>query len=283
MIEQKLKELRVFAEEIRFETLNIIKSLGFGHIGGCMSMVETMALLYGKYMQVDPKNPRWEERDWFVLSKGHAGPVMYATLGLKGYYPVEDAYTLNQGGSRFPSHTDRNLTPGVDICTGSLGQGMSEAVGVGYGLKVQGLNNRVYVAVGDGELQEGTIWEAAQLAAHYNLDNVICLVDDNKRQLDGFTADVMSHKKGIAVKFEAFGWNTIEVEDGNDLEQVDDALAKAIEMKGAPTCIVLNTIKGKGCSFAEAQGSHHVKPSQAEWDEAMPLVEKKLAEVRAAL
>ena len=149
-----MQELRVFAEQIRLETLKIIGARGFGHVGGSMSLAETMAVVYGAYMNIDPKNPRWEDRDWFVLSKGHAGPVMYATLGLKGFYPVSDAYQLNQPGTIFPSHTDRNKTPGVDLTTGSLGQGIGEAVGAALGLKTQGKNSRVYVAVGDGESDE---------------------------------------------------------------------------------------------------------------------------------
>ena len=150
MNKQKLHDLRVFAAEIRLETLKIIGSRGFGHVGGSMSMADAMAVLYGDVMNIDPKNPRWEDRDWFVLSKGHGGPVMYATLGLKGYYPVEFAYTLNQPGTDFPSHTDRRKTVGVDLTTGSLGQGMSEAVGAALGSKVKGRTNHVFVAVGDG-------------------------------------------------------------------------------------------------------------------------------------
>ena len=197
MNKQKLHDLRVFAAEIRLETLKIIGSRGFGHVGGSMSMADAMAVLYGDVMNIDPKNPRWEDRDWFVLSKGHGGPVMYATLGLKGYYPMESAYTLNQPGTDFPSHTDRRKTVGVDLTTGSLGQGMSEAVGAALGSKVKGRTNHVFVAVGDGECDEGEVWEAAQFAAHYKLDNLVCLVDNNKRQLDGAVADVMSHGKGI--------------------------------------------------------------------------------------
>ena len=227
MDKQKLHELRVFAAEIRLETLKVIASRGFGHVGGSMSMADAMAVLYGEVMHIDPKNPRWENRDWFVLSKGHGGPVMYATLGLKGYYPMESAYTLNQPNTDFPSHTDRNKTIGVDLTTGSLGQGMSEAIGAALGSRVQNRPSRVYVAVGDGECDEGQIWEGAQFAAHYKLDNLVCLVDNNGRQLDGAVADVMSHGKGIGAKFDAFGWNVIDVADGNDVEQIWGALEHA--------------------------------------------------------
>lgn len=278
--QEKMQELRVFAEQIRLETLKIIGARGFGHVGGSMSLAETMAVVYGAYMNIDPKNPRWEDRDWFVLSKGHAGPVMYATLGLKGFYPVSDAYQLNQPGTIFPSHTDRNKTPGVDLTTGSLGQGIGEAVGAALGLKTQGKNSRVYVAVGDGESDEGAVWEAAQFAAHYKLDSLICFVDDNKRQLDGAVDKVMSHGKGIAAKFDAFGWNVITVADGNDVEQIYDAVADALKVKNMPSCIVLNTIKGKGATFAESTGAHSSQPSKEEWDEAIAAAEARYAAVK---
>ncbi|MBQ8144092.1 MAG: transketolase [Butyricicoccus sp.] len=281
MDQQKKQALRVFAAEIRLETLKIIASRGFGHVGGSMSMADAMAVLYGSVMNIDPKNPRWEDRDWFVLSKGHGGPVMYATLGLKGYYPMESAYTLNQPNTDFPSHTDRQKTVGVDLTTGSLGQGMSEAVGAALGNKVQNRPGRVYVAVGDGECDEGQIWEAAQFAAHYKLDNLVCLVDDNKRQLDGAVADVMGHGKGLAAKFDAFGWNVIVLEDGNDVEAIYDALMAAQQVKGQPTALILNTVKGKGATFAEPSGAHSSQPSQAEWDEAIAAAEAALAVIKA--
>lgn len=277
---QKMQELRVFAAEIRLETLKVIASRGFGHVGGSMSMADAMAVLYGDIMNIDPKNPRWEDRDWFVLSKGHGGPVMYATLGLKGYYPMENAYTLNQPNTKFPSHTDRTMTPGVDLTTGSLGQGMSEAVGAAMGSKVQGKSNHVFVAIGDGEADEGEIWEATQFAAHYELDNLICLVDDNKRQLDGAVADVMSHGKGIGAKFDAFGWDVINVEDGNDVEQIYDAVQEAYKTKNKPIALILNTKKGKGATFAEPSGAHSSQPTQDQWDEAIAAAEAALAEIR---
>ncbi|MGI6180009.1 transketolase [Butyricicoccus intestinisimiae] len=281
MNKQKLHDLRVFAAEIRLETLKIIGSRGFGHVGGSMSMADAMAVLYGDVMNIDPKNPRWEDRDWFVLSKGHGGPVMYATLGLKGYYPMESAYTLNQPGTDFPSHTDRRKTVGVDLTTGSLGQGMSEAVGAALGSKVKGRTNHVFVAVGDGECDEGEVWEAAQFAAHYKLDNLVCLVDNNKRQLDGAVADVMSHGKGIGAKFDAFGWHVIDVKDGNDVEQISAAIAEAYTVKGQPTCLILNTVKGKGATFAETSGAHSSQPTKEQWEEAIAASEAQLAAIRA--
>ncbi|WP_242825625.1 transketolase [Butyricicoccus pullicaecorum] len=276
-----MKELRVFAQEIRVEALKTIGSLGFGHVGGSMSVVEALAVLYGSVMKVDPKNPRWEDRDWCVMSKGHAGPAMYATLGLKGFYPLEQAYTLNQPHTNFPSHTDRTKTPGVDLTTGSLGQGMSTATGAALANKVDGRTNHVFVFVGDGECDEGQVWEAAQFAAHYKLDNLVCFVDSNKRQLDGSVDDIMSHGKGIGAKFDAFGWNVIDVADGNDVEQVYDAVEAAYQVTGKPTCIVLNTIKGKGCTFAEPSGAHSSQPSKEQWDEAIAFAEAELAKVKA--
>lgn len=278
---EKMKELRVFAQEIRVEALKTIGSLGFGHVGGSMSVVEALAVLYGSVMKVDPKNPRWEDRDWCVMSKGHAGPAMYATLGLKGFYPLEQAYTLNQPHTNFPSHTDRTKTLGVDLTTGSLGQGMSTATGAALANKVDGRDNHVFVFVGDGECDEGQVWEAAQFAAHYKLDNLVCFVDSNKRQLDGSVDDIMSHGKGIGAKFDAFGWNVIDVADGNDVEQVYDAVEAAYQVTGKPTCIVLNTIKGKGCTFAEPSGAHSSQPSKEQWDEAIAFAEAELAKVKA--
>lgn len=277
MDKKQVYELKILAAKIRLETLKIIESRGFGHVGGSMSMADAMAVLYGAVMHVDPKNPRWEDRDWFVLSKGHGGPVMYATLGMMGYYPMEQAYTLNHPGTRFPSHTDQNMTPGVDLTTGSLGQGMSEAVGAALALQRQGKHSRVYVAVGDGECDEGQIWEAAQFAAHYKLENLVCLVDQNGRQLDGKTEDVMSHGKGIAAKFDAFGWYVKELPDGNDVEAIYDALTCAAEVRNQPVCIILNTVKGKGATFAEPSGAHSSQPTKQQWEEAIAASEAALA------
>ncbi len=277
----KMHELRVFAAEIRLETLKTIGSLGFGHVGGSMSIIDALAVLYGDVMKIDPKNPRWEERDWCVLSKGHAGPAIYATLGLKGFYPIEKAYELNKPHTNFPSHTDRLRTPGIDLTTGSLGQGMSTATGAALGNKIDKRDNHVFVFVGDGECDEGQVWEAAQFAAHYKLDNLVCLVDNNKYQLDGAVDKVMGHGKGIGAKFDAFGWNVIDVKDGNDVEQIYDAVHAALEVKGKPTCIVLNTVKGKGSTFADGTGAHSSQPTKEQWDEAIKNAEAALAAVKA--
>jgi transketolase len=279
---EKMQELRVLAAQIRMETMKIIGARGFGHVGGSMSMADAYAVMYGAYMKFDPKNPRWEDRDWCVLSKGHAGPVMYATLGIMGYYPVEEAYTLNRPGTKFPSHTDRKMTKGVDLTTGSLGQGTSEAVGAALGLKLKGKDSHVFCVVGDGEADEGQVWEAAQFAAHYNLDNLIFLIDDNKRQLDGKTDDIMAHKKGIGARFDSLAWNVIDVKDGNDVEQIYDAIGKAYETKGVPTAIILNTVKGKGATFAEPTGAHSSQPTEEEWAEGIAAVEAAYEAIKNA-
>ncbi len=279
---EKMQELRVLAAQIRIETMKIIGARGFGHVGGSMSMADAYAVMYGAYMKFDPKNPRWEDRDWCVLSKGHAGPVMYATLGIMGYYPVEEAYTLNRPGTKFPSHTDRKMTKGVDLTTGSLGQGTSEAVGAALGLKLKGKDSHVFCVVGDGEADEGQVWEAAQFAAHYNLDNLIFLIDDNKRQLDGKTDDIMAHKKGIGARFDSLAWNVIDVKDGNDVEQIYDAIGKAYETKGVPTAIILNTVKGKGATFAEPTGAHSSQPTEEEWAEGIAAVEAAYEAIKNA-
>ena len=278
---EKMQQLRVFAQEIRVETLKTIGSLGFGHVGGSMSIIDALAVLYGEVMRYDAKNPRWADRDWCVLSKGHAGPAAYATLGLKGFYPLEQAYTLNQSHTNFPSHTDRQKTPGVDLTTGSLGQGMSSAVGAALGNKLDGKDNHTFVFVGDGECDEGQVWEAAQFAAHYKLDHLVCFVDDNKYQLDGAVETIMSHGKGLGAKFDAFGWNVIELADGNDVEQIYDAVQSAYATSGKPTCIVLNTIKGKGAKFADGTGAHSSQPTKEQWDEAIAIAEAELVRIKA--
>ncbi|MBQ6560371.1 MAG: transketolase [Erysipelotrichaceae bacterium] len=278
--EKMIHELKVFAAEIRLETLKIIASLGSGHVGGSMSIADALAVLYGAVMNVDPNDPLKKDRDWCVLSKGHAGPAMYATLGLKGYYPIEEAYTLNRFGSSFPSHTDHLMTKGIDLTTGSLGQGISEAVGAALGNRMQGIDSHVFVIIGDGEADEGQVWEAAQFAAHYKLDHLICLVDANGRQLDGSVDEVMSHGKGIGAKFDAFGWKVIDVRDGNDVGQIYDAITEAYQITGQPVVLILNTVKGKGAYFAEETGEHSSKPSAEVMSEAIRRLEADLENIR---
>ena len=271
---EKMQELRVFAQEIRVETLKTVGSLGFGHVPGAMSVIDALAVLYGEVMKVDPKNPHWEDRDWCVLSKGHAGPAMYATLGLKGFYPVEEAYTLNQPHTNFPSHTDRTKTPGVDLTTGSLGQGMSTATGAALGNKLDGRDSHVFVFVGDGECDEGQIWEAVMAGNAWNLDNLVIILDNNGLQLDGTTDQVIPHLD-LTKKFEAFGYETYEI-DGNDMEQVVETLKKIDDSTtGRPKCINAHTVKGKGVSFMENQlGWHGMAPNAEQYAIAMEELER---------
>lgn len=255
---QSVERLKEFAKEIRIETLKQFGNLGFGHVGGAMSIVELLAVLYGEVMKVDPKNPSWEDRDWLVLSKGHAGPALYATLALKGYFPKEMLLTLNQGGTNLPSHADRNLTPGVDMTTGSLGQGISTGLGIALGHKISGKDNFVYIVLGDGESQEGQIWEGVLFGGNAKLDNVIIFVDYNKQQLDGYLDDI-NPLGDLRAKWETFGWHAQEV-DGHNVAEMYGAIARAKEAKGQSSVIILHTIKGKGCNFAEGiEFNHHMR------------------------
>jgi transketolase len=278
--EKTKKDLKVLAAEIRLETLKVIHSRGFGHVGGSMDLADLMAVLYGKVMKFDPKNPRWEDRDWLVLSKGHAGPVAYATFGLMGYYPMEDAYTLNQPHTHFPSHTDRKLTPGVDLTTGSLGQGVSTAMGAAMGNKIDGRDNHVFLVVGDGEADEGQVWEGFHFAYAHQLDNVVIFLDNNGYQLDGATKDILPHGD-IAKKVAGFGLYTQEI-DGHDVEAIYNAIQNAFAKKGVPSCIVLDTIKGKGATFAEPTRAHSSQPKEEQWQEALKVSEAELAAAKNA-
>ena len=274
------KNLKVLAAEIRLETLKVIHSRGFGHVGGSMDLADLMAVLYGEVMKFDPKNPRWEDRDWLVLSKGHAGPVAYATFGLMGFYPMEEAYTLNQPGTKFPSHTDRKLTPGVDLTTGSLGQGVSTATGAALGNKIDGRDNYVYCVIGDGEADEGQVWEGLHFAYAHKLDNIIYFIDNNGFQLDGPTDDILAHGD-MAKKVAGFGLHTQEI-DGHDVTAIYEAIQKAKETKGVPSCIVLNTCKGKGATFAEPKHDHSSQPKEEQWLEAIAASEKELEAAKNA-
>lgn len=239
-------------KEIRRMTLECIGSIGSGHIGGSMSIVEVLRVLYFDKMNVDPKNPKMEGRDRLIVSKGHAGPAVYATLALKGFFPKEWLYTLNRFGTNLPSHCDMNKTPGVDMTAGSLGQGFSCAVGVAIGSKIKKDGATIYSIIGDGESQEGQIWEAAMLGAQKKLDNLIAFTDKNNMQLDGYTDDINS-LGDLKAKWRAFGWYTQEI-DGHDCKAISEAIDRAKVKKGKPSMIILDTIKGKGVSFAETAG-----------------------------
>lgn len=222
---EKIKEIEKFALKIRIETIKAIGNLGFGHIGGAMSIADTIAVLYDAVMKYDPKNPKWEDRDYLICSKGHAGPSIYSALALKGFFPIEDLMTLNKPGTHFPSHCDRNLTTGIDMTTGSLGQGSSLAVGVALGNRYSGRKNTTYLILGDGEMQEGQVWEAILYAAQQKLSNLIVFVDYNKKQLDGYTADI-NDLGDLKSKFEAFRWFVQEV-DGHNVSEIYEAVENA--------------------------------------------------------
>jgi transketolase len=255
MDKELLEELKNKAKEIRKLTIEEIGTLGTGHIGGAMSIADILALLYFHRMRVDPANPRWEDRDQLVVSKGHAGPAVYSTLALKGFFPMDWLKTLNQGGTRLPSHCDRNLTPGVDMTAGSLGQGFSAALGIALGIRMDHKPCRVYTIIGDGESDEGQIWEGALFGASQKLSNLIAFTDYNKQQLDGYTKDIID-LGDLASKWASFGWFTQEV-DGHDIEALDGAIEKALAQNDKPSMIVMNTLKGKGCSFAEGVEKNH--------------------------
>lgn len=275
MSSDKIREIEKFAAEIRLETLKELAHLGFGHVGGAMSIVETIAVLYGGVMNIDPKNPKWEDRDWLVCSKGHAGPTLYATLAMKSFFDKEELLTLNQGGTNLPSHCDRNKTVGIDMTTGSLGQGISTAIGTALGNRLDGHGSYTYLIVGDGELNEGQIWEGVMFANHFKVDNLICFVDYNRQQLDGYTEDIMD-LGDVGAKFGAFGWH-VQTIDGHNVGAIIDAVDKAKDAKGKPSVIVLNTTKGKGCSFAEGvESNHHMTIDSHKGAEAIRIAEENL-------
>ena len=250
--------------DVRKNILTEIGTLGVGHIGGSLSIVETLVMLYYKHMNIDPADPKKEGRDRLIVSKGHSGPAVYAVLAEKGYFPKSLLLTLNKPGTNLPSHCDMNRTAGVDMTTGSLGQGFSCAVGIAQASKIKKDNAKIYTIIGDGETQEGQIWEAAMYASAHKLDNLIAFTDYNKLQLDGTVEEICSIDP-IDEKWKSFGWNVFVVDDGNDCEQVDKAIeyAKSINNK-KPSMIILNTIKGCGVNFAikAGKGNHSMNISQ---------------------
>lgn len=274
-----LDELKKFALEIRIETLNMLSKHGFGHVGGSLSIADALAVLYGKQMKYDPQNPKWEGRDYLVLSKGHCGPALYSALAIKGFFPRKELLTINKLGTRLPSHTDKNLTPGIDMTTGALGQGVSCALGMALGLKLQSRPNLVYAIIGDGEAQEGQVWETMLLAPNKGLDNFIVLLDNNRQQLDGFTDDISS-LGDVCKKAEAFGWFVVDV-DGHDLADIDQAIEEC-KRSDKPGFINLNTIKGKGWPAKEAVlGNHALRGAAFEGvDEVLADLRRQLKEMQ---
>jgi len=260
---QEKHDLKRFALEIRLALLEELKARGFGHIGGSLSICDLLAVLYGKVMNYKPEDPKWADRDKLVSSKGHAGPAIYATLALKGFFPMEDLKTLNRPGTNLPSHCDKNKTIGIDCTTGSLGQGTSQAVGMALGDKLKGRNSRTFLIVGDGELNEGQCWEAAMFTAGKKVTNLTWIIDDNKRQLDGYTDEILP-QFDIRAKFEAFGFEALRVK-GNDVEALYDALTKTPADK--PIAIIMDNVKGSGVKAVEDTVANHsmtVKPEV--WD-----------------
>ncbi len=274
MEQKKLDFLKTTAAKVRLGALEGVHAAASGHPGGSLSIADIITYLYFEEMNVDPKNPKWEDRDRFVLSKGHTAPALYATLALKGYFDASEIGKLRQVESFLQGHPDMKGTPGVDMSTGSLGLGISTACGMALAAKIDGKDYRTYTIVGDGESQEGQVWEAAMFAAHYKLDNLCVIIDWNGLQIDGPVTEVMNptpHDK----KLEAFGFNVITI-DGHDFDQIANALAEAKATKGKPTAIIAKTVKGKGVSFMENQvGWHGSAPNDEQYATAV-------AEIKAA-
>ncbi len=256
------------AREIRRHILKMINRAGSGHPGGSLSCADIITALYFETMKLDPENPRWAERDRFVLSKGHACPALYAALAVRGFFPVEDLLTLRRVGSHLQGHPDMQKTPGIDASTGSLGQGLALAVGMALSARLDGASWRVYALLGDGELQEGMVWEAAMAASHHRLSGLTAFVDHNGLQIDGPVTRVMNPEP-IAEKWQSFGWNVLEA-DGHQMGEILDAIEAAREVTDQPSVIIARTVKGRGVSFMENQaGWHGVAPSDEELARAL--------------
>ena len=278
MTSSEKKQLQITACKVRMGVIESTHGAKAGHPGGSLSAAEVFTYLYFKEMNIDPKNPKWEDRDRFVLSKGHTAPGLYAALAYRGFFPVEDLPTLRHIDSYLQGHPNMNTVPGVDMSTGSLGQGISTAVGMAMAAKYTGKTNRVYTLLGDGEIQEGQVWEACMSASHYKLDNLCIIVDNNGLQIDGNVKDVMSPYP-IVEKLEAFGMKVIAV-DGHNFEELEKAFEEAKATTGKPTAIVMTTVKGKGVSYMENDAGWHGKaPNDAEYEQAMAELNTQLKEL----
>ena len=278
MDKSKLRELEIFATKVRMGVIEGTYNAKAGHPGGSLSIAEVVTYLYNCEMNIDPKNPKDPGRDRLVLSKGHCAPALYAALALRGFFPTEEIKSLRHLGALLQGHPDMKHIPGVDMSSGSLGQGISAAVGMALAAKLDGATWRVYTILGDGELEEGQVWEAAMFAAAKKLDNLVVIVDNNDLQIDGRVGEVNSPYP-IAEKFAAFGFHTIEI-DGHDLKQIENALRTALTVKGKPTAIVQKTVKGKGVSFMEDQvGWHGNAPKQEQYEAAMAKLRARLTEL----
>ncbi|MDR3048706.1 MAG: transketolase [Elusimicrobiota bacterium] len=263
MNEKEIKKLKLLSAKIRLDVLKCIKKCGYGHLGGSLSIVELLSVLYGKQLRYDAKNPQWKERDFVILSKGHAGPALYSALANVGFFGKDWLLTLNENGTKLPSHLDRVKTPGVDMTAGSLGQGASIAAGIAAGFKLKKNAQFVYLIAGDGELNEGQCWEAFQFIAHNKLNNCIAFIDENKKQLDGWTKDVIN-PYDIEKKMQAFGFFTKKVK-ADDESAIDEAIEKCKSVKDSAVCIILDSIKGQGIKyFEDMMDNHSVKFNTAE-------------------
>ncbi|MGL5955635.1 MAG: transketolase [Brevinema sp.] len=254
-----MTQTQTYASTVRYHIIDMITHLGFGHIGGALSAVDCLSVLYAPeegLLKIDPTNPTWEDRDFFVLSKGHAGPALYSCLAVRGYFDKTTLHTLNQPHTILPSHVDRTKTPGVDMTAGSLAQGFGAAVGIAIGAQLRGKGQKVYCMVGDGELNEGQCWEAAQVAAHRQLTNLILFIDNNDKQLDGKSENIC-RSFSFEEKFTAFGWHAVTI-DGHDLSAIRSTAISAFD-QAKPTAIILNTIKGKGVELLEQIDDHHLR------------------------
>ena len=280
MTASEMKQLKIAACKVRMGVIASTHGAKAGHPGGSLSAAEIFTYLYFKEMNIDPKNPKWEGRDRFVLSKGHTAPGLYSALAERGFFPVEDLPTLRHIDSYLQGHPNMNMVPGVDMSTGSLGQGVSVAVGMALAAKHTGKTNRVYSLLGDGEIEEGQVWEAFMSAAHYKLDNLCVIVDNNGLQIDGPVAEVMSPYP-IVDKLAAFGF-AVQAIDGHDYEAIEAAFNQAKETKGKPSAIVITSTKGKGVSYMENQcGWHGKAPNDEEYEVAMNELKAQLAELEA--
>lgn len=270
-------ELQIFALEIRKAILDALHGQNMGHVGGEMSLAELLACLYNKQMRINPSSPKWEERDRLVLSKGHCGVALHAVLALKGYFPYEWLKTVNSEKTLLPSHCDRNKTPGIDMTTGSLGQGMSLALGMALGLLKKKSDSKVYIILGDGECDEGQIWEGALFASTKKLNNVIAFIDKNNKQLDGYTRDICD-VGNLRQKFEDFGWYAQEC-DGHNCEEINECIENA-KLSDKPSMIVLDTVKGKDCIFAESEFyNHHIKFTDRNYALAIDYLNQKIEDL----
>jgi len=268
MTDYSISDLEAIARKLRRHVITMISTAGSGHPGGSLSAADIITVLYFKMMRHDPKDPKWPDRDRFVLSKGHAAPILYAALAECGYFPLEWLTTMRKTGTCLQGHTDSNLTPGVDASAGSLGQGLSVGIGMALAARLDKKDYHTYVLLGDGECDEGQVWEAAMFAPNYKLDNLTAIVDFNKIQLDGFTRDIMNLEPFID-KWRAFNWEVLEI-DGHDIKQTIDAIGKARSLRGKPAVIIAHTIKGKGVSFMENNVDFHGKaPNKSETEIAL--------------